>query len=445
MMRTRHITSLLLLASLAVQAQEVAISEAEIMQRALKANTQLKISEAAYREARGAYRQTQAIFLPSLSASHTGIVTTNPLMAFGSRLNQEVLTAADFNPELLNDPERTENYATRLEVQQPLLNVDGLYQRKAARYQMEATALQGERSRQYLELEIRRAYMELQLAHKSVTVLEKALQAAQSYETLAGNLYQKGYLQKSDLLAVQVRVSEVLNHLHQARSQVANTSDYLSLLMDTTPSVIYIPRDSLKPAPQAAPLAPELPSDRADLKALSLATEAYKNAYKAEQTGFLPRLNAFGTYELYDDQLFRFGASGYTLGAQLSWDLFKGNSRTGRIQASKAAYDKSRLEQQQYQSQSQMEWQKAQRALADARSRLQGVTLSLEQAREALRIRSNRFREGLEKTTDLLSAEASAAHKELEYAQTVYAVNYALAYLEFLAPGQTPQTQHLNK
>ncbi len=42
-----------------------------------------------------------------LIKQHTGISTTNPLMAFGSKLNQEILTQADFNPDLLNNPEQT--------------------------------------------------------------------------------------------------------------------------------------------------------------------------------------------------------------------------------------------------------------------------------------------------------------------------------------------------
>ena len=94
----------------ASHSQEVLLSGDEVLQRALEANTGLKISQAAFREAQGEFRQTHSLFLPEITASHTGIVTTNPLMAFGSKLNQEILTQADFNPALLNDPERTDNF-----------------------------------------------------------------------------------------------------------------------------------------------------------------------------------------------------------------------------------------------------------------------------------------------------------------------------------------------
>ena len=58
--------------------------------------------------------------------------------------------------------------------------------------------------------------------------------------------------------------------------------------------------------------------------------------------------------------------------------------------------------------------------------------MALEQSKESLRIRTNRFQEGLEKTTDLLLSESQYAQKQLEYYQTVFEYNYAQAYLQFL-------------
>ena len=88
-----------------LQAQEVKlISKPEVLNKVSEANQSIKISMEAFNEAKGDYRQTNAIFLPNISVSHTGFATTNPLMAFGSKLNQEILTQNDFNPDMLNDP-----------------------------------------------------------------------------------------------------------------------------------------------------------------------------------------------------------------------------------------------------------------------------------------------------------------------------------------------------
>eukprot|EP00918_Siedleckia_nematoides_P057711 GHVU01125800.1.p1 GENE.GHVU01125800.1~~GHVU01125800.1.p1 ORF type:complete len:103 (+),score=8.41 GHVU01125800.1:1-309(+) len=72
--------------------------------------------------------------------------------------------------------------------------------------------------------------------------------------------------------------------------------------------------------------------NRSDIKAMQLATNAYEAMNKADKMAFLPRLNAFGSYELYDDQIFQGSANGYLFGAQLSWDIFQGSKRIGKAQ-----------------------------------------------------------------------------------------------------------------
>ena len=159
-----------------LQAQQLTpISKQDVLSRVTDNNQSIKISQQEFNAAKADYRQTNAVFLPNITASHTAMATTNPLMAFGSKLNQEILTQKDFNPALLNDPSQIENYATKLEIQQPLINLDGIYQRKAAKSKMEAMSLKTERTQDYLVFEVDKAYMQLQLAYKAVDVLEKAL------------------------------------------------------------------------------------------------------------------------------------------------------------------------------------------------------------------------------------------------------------------------------
>jgi outer membrane protein TolC len=419
--------------SVALSAQELQlISKQNVIEKVQTNNTSLKISEQDFQQAQADYKQTKAIFLPNITASHTGIVTTNPLMAFGSKLNQEILTQADFNPRLLNDPRQTRNFATKIEIQQPLINVDGIYQRKASKTKMEATNLQIQRTKDYLVFEVEKAYMQLQLAYKGVSVLEKALLTAEENLKLANNSFKQGYLQRADVLAVEVRVNEVKNQLQTAKSNVANASNYLSFLMNEKQDVVYKPTDSLQVEKVNLLNTKKLSENRSDLKAMRLASEAYGKMHKADKMSFLPRLNAFGSYELYDDKIFNADASGYLIGAQLSWDIFKGSQRFGKMQKSKAQFEKSQLEYEQYKSKSELELSKTKRMLTDAEQQLALTELALKQSEEALRIRKNRFKEGLEKTTDLLLVETQYAQKQLEYHQTVYQYNFTKAYLEFL-------------
>ena len=416
-----------------LQAQElVPITKAEILSKVSEVNQTLKISDEDFKQARADYRQTNAIFLPNIMASHTGISTTNPLMAFGSKLNQEILTQNDFNPALLNDPSQTQNFATKFEVQQPLLNLDGVYQRKAAKSKMDAMSLQSQRTKEYLALDVEKAYMQLQLAYKGVAVLEKALESAKSNKQLAENSFKQGFLQRADVLNVEVHLTEVQNQLQTAKSNVQNASNYLSFLMNDASYVVYQPSDSLTVTKIALKDAMQVSENRSDIKAMASVSNAYDAMNKADKMAFLPRLNAFGSYELYDDQIFQGDANGYLFGAQLSWDLFQGSKRIGKAQKSRSEFEKSKLQYEQYVSQSNLELNKTKRALTDAENRLNLTNLALNQSKESLRIRTNRFKEGLEKTSDLLMAETQFAQKQLEYYQTIFEYNYTQAYLEFL-------------
>lgn len=430
---TYILTIMLLLTTSIVKAQEtVPISKADVLNRVSKENLSIKISEQEFFQARADYRQTNAVFLPNITASHTGIATTNPLMAFGSKLNQEILTQNDFNPSLLNNPFQIENYTTKIEIQQPLINVDGIYQRKAAKSKMEAMSLQSQRTTDYLMFEVDKAYMQLQLAYKGVDVLELALETANQNKKLADNSYEQGYLQRADVLSVEVRVTEIKNQLQTAKSNVENASNYLSFLMNTNTNAILKPTDSLTVSNVNLYANKSITENRSDIKAMHLALNAYEAMNKADKMAFLPRLNAFGSYELYDDKVFQGDANGYLFGAQLSWNIFEGSKRFGKAQKSKAEFDKSKLEYEQYVSQSNLELNKAKRLLTDAENRLNLTQLALEQSKESLRIRTDRFEEGLEKTSDLLAAETQYAQKQLEYYQTIFEYNYAQAYLQFL-------------
>jgi len=135
---------------------------------------------------------------------------------------------------------------------------------------------------------------------------------------------------------------------------------------------------------------------------------------------------------LYDDKIFNGNANGYLVGAQLSWSVFEGYKRIGKTQKSKAELDKSEIILDQYKNKSQLEFNKAKRQLKDAENSMNLTNLALEQSKEALRIRTNRYKQGLEKTSDLLISETKYLQKQLEYLQTVFNYNFTKAYVNFL-------------
>ena len=147
---------------------------------------------------------------------------------------------------------------------------------------------------------------------------------------------------------------------------------------------------------------------------------------------FIPRANAVANYEWNDASFMGFGANNYLVGLQLSWDIFSGYKNIGKIHQEKAQLEKVNLEKEKYIEESELEVNKAVRQLNDAKKQIELSGLALEQSKEAYRITNNRFREGLEKSKDLLYAETKYQEKELEYARAIFNFNFSKVYLKFL-------------
>ena len=427
-------TATLLIGLAFAEAQETnVLSLEEAKTRARENNTDLKLFEKEYAVAKADYERTRAVLLPQISLTNTSTFTNNPLMAFGFKLLQRDVSTPDFDPSVLNDPGDVENYNTRISLQQPIINVDGWQERKAANLQLEISGLQQERYMEFLDLEVSKTYMQLQLAHKQVTVLEKALETANENQKYARNNLEQGLIQNADYLNVEVRRNEIENQLQAAKSQAENVADYLAVLIGEGTDYEPVPQTDLAPVEIRYDNQMALSSERKDIKANAIAAEAQKKMYSSSKLNFVPRANAMASYEWNDPEVFGFGANNYMVGLQLSWELFGGYKNIGKIHREKAMYEKATLNQQKYLDQSQIELNKAKRQLSDAKSSLSLASLALEQSKESMRITSNRFQQGLEKTTELLFSETQFLEKELAYYESVFNLNYAQAYLDFLS------------
>lgn len=410
------------------------LSLEEALMLAAENNLTVKSAEAGKLAARGSYRMTNSLFLPGVSVNYTGMSTNDPLAVFGYKLKQERVSQTDFDPAVLNHPDAYENFNTRIEVQQPLLNLDGIYARKAAKSQYEALELQAKYTAQNIRYEVKKAYYQLELASMSVNVLEQSVKAADEALKLTQQNELQGLVKKADVLEASVRLEERHDQLRQAVSQHASASEYLAHLLGLNLSILIKPADTL-----VAELLQQDFTDRAgeiehrsDLQAWQKQIEAGQNMLQSEKMKFVPRINAFGSYEWNDRKMAGLSVNNYMIGASLRWDLFSGYKNRGSVQQAGARLDQARLQYQDYLSQSRIQVNNAKRRATLSYRRVQSKELAREQAVESLRIRTNRFREGLEKTADLLMAEALASQKKLEYIQSVYDYREAIFELELL-------------
>jgi outer membrane protein TolC len=381
------------------------------------------------------YKQTDAVYLPQIGISYTALSTNNPLNAFGFKLEQKTITQADFNPELLNHPSGTPDFTTKIELRQPLINMDMSFQRRAAAKQMEVYALKTQRTKEYLTFETKKAYLQLQMAYEAKNVLEEAVQTIQLVYKFTSDHFQQGLVSKSDVLNVQVQVAAMQSNLEKAKSNIQNASDYLSVLMGVPAGTVY--KITLNSDTPITDTVVSVPSSRSDFMAMQKAIEAKSLMIQSSKMSYLPKLNAFGSYQLNDSRMLGFGANAYLAGVQMSWDIFKGNSTKNSIVSQTWERNKLAVQLEQQKEQSNLEFVKTKRDISDARFEIEQYKIAIEQASEALRILQNRYSQGLVNTTEVMMASTQVSQQKLSLAQALFNQHLSEAYLQFLTSTNT--------
>ncbi|MBP8759287.1 MAG: TolC family protein [Parabacteroides sp.] len=420
--------ALIVSGTLNAQTQIKKLQLSEAIQLAEANNKTLKESGLNSSIASEKYKQSSAMFMPQVDLSYSALFTDNPLNAFGFNLQQGIVTAADFDPSKLNNPSLTKDFGSKIEVMQPLINPDLFYQRKAAKKGKEIAELQKMRTSEYVAFQVKQTYMELALAYDAKEVIGRALATSAEGLKRAQSFYDEGLIQRTDLLDAQIFNSKLETDLSQAINSIQDISDRLSLVMGTETGIQY----TIDKVTETAEADFSYNDLRTDFVAMNKAIEAQTMMKQASKMNFLPKLNAFGSYQYNDSKFAQFDKGSYLVGIKLSWNIFNGMRDKRSINISN--YEIQRLNSQlsQQKDEAKAELMKSTRALETLTKETVNNQLMVEQAREALRILQDRYSEGLVSTTDLLRSQTQLAQTELALTQSIFKKNVTKAYIELL-------------
>ncbi|MCP4123988.1 MAG: TolC family protein [Bacteroidetes bacterium] len=418
--------------SFAQEAVTESLSLEEAVDRTMKGNRQIRVADYEYQSAQSDVNKMKSYYLPQVDATVTGSASNLPLNAFGMKLNHGAIEQTDFIPSSLNNPSSITNLQSQFMIKQPIMNLDARSMKNAMVARSEAYGQQIERTKEHLEFEVTKAYLQLQLTYEVVDVLEKAMETAQANLKLAEDNLEAGYIQKADVLSVELRINEIENQLFEARSNILNASDQLSFMMGSSYGTAYTPSDTLSDSDASAILADGLPMNRSDIMAMEYQVSAQESMLESAKKAKLPRINAFGSYEVNNPLDFADAAHGYVVAVQASWNIFNGNKNRSAVQKAKIDLDKTSTGLEQMIAQSELELEVAKRKMVDARNKIDLSESAIGQSNEFLRIKTDRYEEGLEKTTDILMAETDVAQKEMNYIEAVYHYQLAHAQIKLL-------------
>jgi len=430
----------LLWLSLTSRAQETMGKEdftlEEALQLASENNREVLKALADVEAAKAKNQQANAAFLPSVELSSAYMSSNDPLNAFGFKLQQQGVTMDDFNPIVINDPGNVNNFHTQVMVEQPLVNIDAWMGKGAATHQVKATEMKTEYTKEYVSFMVKQTYYGLQLAQSRVEVMMKAQEATSSYFKMAKDNLAQGYLKDADVMAIKVRQYEQDAMVQEAENKVKTVRETLNFLLGRDIHLNVEVSDSIEQVSFSFNTATSI-FNRSDVLAMQHGLEAHKKMSKSDLMKFAPRVNAFGAYNIYDSDFGSFGANSHMVGIKLQWRIFNGGRNIGRYNLSKANSSKAQVSYDDYVEKGNMELSQATRSIAVAESQLITYKMASEEARESLRIRTNRYNQGLERTSDLLMAETKAEESVLKHLNAIYNYNLAVFKYQMLASEST--------
>lgn len=395
-----------LLLPLSLSAQDQGLSLPQAIRQAWDRQPGLLGGEAQVDQAKAEAAAARANRLPSLQAQAGWQRTNEPLMAFGTRLDQGRITATDFDPSRLNAPDPISGFGASLTLRQPLYAGGRISAGLAAAQDLAAAAeaRQG-RLRQEAAAAVVQAYFSVEATTQGVAYAQEALDQAKAVETFTAARAAQGLMLKAEQLRAKAYRAQAEAGVALARQRNSEASHALALLIGGPASGPLLTPLASEPHPPAS----ENPrSDlRGDLEATRLETQAAQAAARAEGGSLKPEVGlelGWGTARQ------AFGSAGTTwtnvsVGAKWSFSF----AQTRRVQAARAAARAADENLRWQQAQAERDRANAASAVATAQAQVDASSEAVQAAEEARRLNGARFEAGLLPLTDRLEAETALA------------------------------------
>lgn len=381
--------------------------------------------------------QVRSGLIPQMDFREAYSRTTNPMWAFGTKLNQEAITQQDFDPDRLNHPDPIDNFASTFSLKWSLYDSGqtwhGLRQAKMGR---ETAARAAERTRQQVIAKTVTAYAGLLLAQKNLSTIEQALATARSHLKMVKSRFESGFVVKSDLLRARVHIAELEQQRLQADSQIQIARAFLNSVMGVPigsyfelSSPLETDREIDGPLKKWSDLALQQRPDFQQIKIQeSIAREEIEKSISAQY----PSVNLVGNYE-FNSEDFTGGGDSYNVGAIINFNLYSGRRLSARTTQARALLRQVQARKMNMEQGILVQTQQAFLEAQSAQKRIRVAQDAVAQAEEALRIIRNRYDGGLFTIVDLLDAELSLQRAHSNRFRAVHDFKVALTRLALAA------------
>jgi len=389
---------------------------------ALTHNPDARIAQQRIAAAQAGLEQANSAFWPRLQVQSGYTRTDNPMLAFGSILNQRSYSSS-LN---FNDVPDVDNLNARGIVTVPIYaggrNVAG---RQAAKANTEAAKQESAAVRNALGFEVSRAFHTVLKTRQFIRATEAAVNSFESNLGVATKRLDGGSLLKSDVLDVEVRLAQAREDLVRARNANTLAERALRNLLGIEDGD-FIVADSapIVSAPNSGDF-----THRPELAAAHERENAAQAQVRGSKSGYQPRVNAFGSLDYDYGWVTQGDGKSYTAGVMLQWDLWDGFSTRSKAREAKANLESAHEEQRKVRLALNFEVEQAQLDLKAADERLAVSSKTVEQATESAKLTRGRFEQGLALSTQLIDSETALVSARVRRAEAESDQRIAIAAL----------------
>ena len=390
--------------------------------QALEANPDARLAQQRIVAAQAGLDQANAAFWPRLQfqSSYTG--SDNPMVAFGSILNQRA-----YNPSLnFNDVPSVDDLNARGLVTVPLYaGGRNTATRKAAQANTEAARLDNAAVQNALGFEVSLAFHTVLKTRQFVLAAEAAVKSFEASLALARKRLESGSLLKTGVLDIEVRLAQAREDLVRARNARALAVRALRNLLGIESGDFEVAHTA--PA-ITAPVAGDF-SGRPELAAIRQREQAARQQARAAKSGYLPRVNAFGSLDYDYGWRYDNGGGSYTAGAMVQWDLFDGKLTRAKVREANSNLESVHEEERKLRLALDLEVEQARLDLKAANERLSVSEQAVAQAEESASLTRARFEQDLALSRDLMDAETALVTARVRRAEVEADRQIAIAAL----------------
>ena len=436
MTRALGIAGLVLLWSLSALCAEPWTLE-RALQQALSGNPDARLAQQRIVAAQAGLDQANAAFWPRVQLQSSYSASDNPMLAFGSILNQRA-----YNSSLnFNDVPTVDDLNARGLVTVPLYaGGKNTATRKAASANTEAAKQDNAAVQNALGYEVARAFYTVLKSRQFIRAAEAGVNSFEANLAVAKKRLDGGTLLKSGVLDIEVRLAQAREDLVRARNSNALATRALRNLLgietgefevaDTAPTTR---------APDSGDF-----SGRPELTAAGHRERAAQEQVTAAKGSYLPRVSAVGSLDYDYGWNYENGGGSYTAGALLQWDVWDGKLTRAKVREANANLESSREERRKLRLALDLEVEQARLELKAANERLSVTDQAVAQATESASLTRARFeqemalpKDTIDAETALVAARVRRAEAEADRQIATAAVRKALALPQLESEGRS--------